>query len=544
MQTSGICKYLGGVNTFFIFLNWNYVACLTIEIIIKTLRPLSTIYSLRMKIYHLVCFLLAAAEVITISRLGGFGFSNLSVCLVEENTDGVYVLAVIYLVNVPMLWVNAFIVLLNPVSRKNKQIKHMVIVSITKTITWGIPTLCVLVPTDPDFDYLALLLGVCSGMAVCFSRLGVKHSFKIFYQICLKRNRSEGKKIINDSLIVNEYIKDELSIANLLENLEKDTAKSILIGISLIFLTEFSPKSENSYTYSKKKYLFNEDHFKILESTIGKNVYSESSSFEIWEYESDIFKSIREMYGWSDIVIINAFCDRENFRNLENTNRGGRSSAFIFRTQNDQLIIKTITKEEKYLLIDILGKYHNRIVNHRESRIVRILGLYKIRSSKQSFIIMENLLKYKKEALIFDLKGSLYERRTPTVGNEYGIVLKDQNFIEMNIRIHLNSCERDKIIKAIREDAEFLQELDIIDYSLVIGLYNQKIKFADNYSLEGKNQELYSLGIIDFLQQYTLSKKLELAYKKLKCKTNLSVCPSHEYTERFINFIFRLFNNE
>ena len=81
-----------------------------------------------------------------------------------------------------------------------------------------------------------------------------------------------------------------------------------------------------------------------MESTIGKNVYSESSSFEIWEYESDIFKSIREMYGWSDIVIINAFCDRENFRNLENTNRGGRSSAFIFRTQNDQLIIKTITK--------------------------------------------------------------------------------------------------------------------------------------------------------------------------------------------------------
>ena len=219
--------------------------------------------------YHLICFSIAAVEVCTISQLGGFGFSNLSVCLVKENTNGIYVLSIIYLVNIPMLWVNCAIVLCNPISRKNKQIKHMIIVATTKTITWGIPTLCVLVPMNEDFDYLALLLGVCSGTAICFSRLGIKHTFKLIKQVLFSKTiHSDAYIPVNDSLIINEYIKEELSMGALLENLEKEIATQILIGVSLIFLTEFIPKSENSYSYKKKKYEFTLEHVHTLENAI------------------------------------------------------------------------------------------------------------------------------------------------------------------------------------------------------------------------------------------------------------------------------------
>ena len=44
---------------------------------------------------------------------------------------------------------------------------------------------------------------------------------------------------------------------------------------------------------------------------------------------------------------------------------------------------------------------------------------------------MENLLKFKEKAVIFDLKGSLNDRYTIPAGDSHGMVLKDQNLIEM-----------------------------------------------------------------------------------------------------------------
>ena len=250
-----------------------------------------------------------------------------------------------------------------------------------------------------------------------------------------------------------------------------------------------------------------------------------------------MFKNIRETYGWSNTVIVNSFCDNENFKNPENANKGGRSSAFIFKTHNDELIIKTITKEEKY-------KYHGWLMNHGNSRIFKILGLYKIRSSKQSFVIMENLLKNKENATVFDLKGSLHDRYTSFVGKLGGVTLKDQNLIDMYIRIFLTDSQRNEIVHAIHEDSVFLRELDIIDYSLILGFYPPTVRNENRYPLKGYNHDSYSIGLIDFLQQYTLSKKLELTYKKLKCKKNLSVCPAFQYSERFMAFISRLFEFE
>ena len=507
---------------------------------------MSTVYSLRTKIYYFSSTLIAAIEVSIIYYLGEFGLSNLSTCFIKQNSRGKYLLSIIYCVNVPMLWVTVFIVLKNPVSRNNKQIRQLVLVAAAKTITWGIPSLCIIVPTYEIFDYIALLIGCLSGISVFFSRLGFKHIFKVIKHAFVRiKNYSltrTSRRLEPYSLIVNEYIKEELSIGDMLENITKNTVRSIIISISLVFLKELRPPSIESYAYVKKKYEFDVDDLSKLKNAIGQDILTEEDkNYKIWEYEPDVFSNIRQEYGWTNSKIATAFINRENFRDLQNENISGKSGGFIFRTHNAEIITKTITKQEKYLLLEILQKYQERMINHRESKIIRILGLYKIRSTKQSFILMENILKHEEKPLAFDLKGSICGRYVAVTENVHEIMLKDQNIIQMNKKVKLDASKREEVLKALEDDSKFLQDLDIIDYSLIIGFYSRKMLVKDSYGLQGNEECSYSLGIIDFLQQYTVSRKLEVIYKHIICKKNFSMCPPDKYAERFMEFISSIF---
>ena len=548
MNVQNNCKYFGLVNIFCSFLSWNFITCFSIEILIKINNPLSTIYSLRMKIYYISSFLLTTTEIITVHLLGDFGLSNLATCSIKKDTTAEYIYAVIFFLNIPIMFLSILAVLKNPVSRRNKALQGMSWVTLSISITWGLPPLTSFLLLIFDIQsitltYLAILLGCSSGIVLCFSRLGSKHIIQKFNEI-LSRKKKKGltlqlgrERITTGSLvaIVNPHIQAELSILGFFNNINKSMRRDMIIGASLIFVTGINPQCKPSYTYNKQKFIFNSENLNLLERRVGRSLFYEDITFEIWAYQSEIFENIRSICNWSNDRIVEAFCDENNFKRVENGNIGGRSNAFIFSTENDELIVKSITKKERYLLLDILDKYHERIRNCPESRIVRILGMYKIPSSKQSFIIMENTLKNRNKAIVFDLKGSLNDRFAET--EDYSkTVLKDQNLIAMNKKIFLDMTRRDSVIKAISEDTRFFQELGIIDYSLLVAFYTESVDFDHRYLLRGNYGQIYSIGIIDFLQQYTLSKRIELAYKKMKCKKNLSVSSPDQYAARLVKF--------
>ena len=254
-----------------------------------------------MKFYHAASFLLAFFEVVIISYIGDFGYSDLSTCLIKD-TEGKYILSVIFCVNVPLLWVTVLSVLRNPVSRKNRLIKHLVTVAAVITVTWGIPTLCLLLPRNEGLSYLGILLNCSSGILVSISRLGSRHMLKLVKRVIMPKKKVKLRRLTTgdikasvDTLIVNDYIVEEMCLANLLEGVAKNTAKRILMGVSLIFRTKFCAKCENSYSYKKKKYLFTLEDFQVLEDTLGSLIVDEEHSLEIWEYEHDIFQNIRSV---------------------------------------------------------------------------------------------------------------------------------------------------------------------------------------------------------------------------------------------------------
>ena len=506
-----------------------------------------------MKFYFIATLVISFLEILTVSFIGTFGISNLSTCVIKEKTNGSYVFILLFCINVPIMWAAIIKVFRNPVSRRNKAIRKMTTVIFSLSVAWGIPQLSPLLRFIfgnyiSPFDYLAIFLGCSSGIIICFARLGFTHIIEIIREISSgNKSRDVGiwlnreRKLTKNPLIINEYIKEELSIAGFFDVVTKSITRDMIIGATLVSIAEVSPENKESYAYKKQKYIFALEDLNRLERTISITLFHDEKSFEIWEYQPEIFQNIREVCGWSNTRISQAFIDENNFTMLNNINNAGRSSAFIFRTENEQLIVKTITKQEKYLLLEILDKYFQRILTNQESRIVRILGLYKLKPSGQSFILMENIFKNKDKAIIFDLKGSLHDRYTHVTDSPHQLVMKDRNFIEMDKKVILDSNIKSKLVKAISDDAKFFEELGIIDYSLIIAFYSDEVECNNRYILEGNSQQYYSIGIIDFLQEYTLSKKFELIYKKMKCKKNLSVCPPDRYAARFNEFMSRMF---
>lgn len=167
-------------------------------------------------------------------------------------------------------------------------------------------------------------------------------------------------------------------------------------------------------------------------------------------------------------------------------------------------MIKTIKTEEKKSFLRVLPNYAKRVIEHPESKLVRILGLFSILPSKQDFVIMENAIPRKWDCLMFDLKGSTVGRHVGGVDSlnpPKGIVLKDLNFKRFGKKILLNNKE--KVFRELVDDIRILKNCKLMDYSILVGIYNDGID--TRYSVGNG----FSIAIIDFFQRYTIRKRLE-----------------------------------
>ena len=111
-------------------------------------------------------------------------------------------------------------------------------------------------------------------------------------------------------------------------------------------------------------------------------------------------------------------------------------------------------------------------------------------------IIMENLFYDNKPSRIFDLKGSMRNRHVEQTGKENEVLL-DENMVEYIYEspIYVREYDKKLLRASLWNDTLFLAKMNVMDYSLVVGLNN------DNMVL--------TVGIIDFIRTFTWDKKLE-----------------------------------
>lgn len=208
----------------------------------------------------------------------------------------------------------------------------------------------------------------------------------------------------------------------------------------------------------------------------------------IYDFAPQVFRYIREdVCGLSDNSYAQSFhtLDRlESMAKEQYSSSEGKSGSFFYFTCDSRFIVKTITYKEAKFLHKILKKYVEFISRHPGSLISRILGMHSLHLYDLTlyFVVMENIFvadlhPHEK----YDIKGSWVDRGTSYKVSQ-GKVMKDNDLHMKRTRglVILSEEQTDNLLEQLDEDSKFLASLNIMDYSLLVGIYYIKIVSKEN----------------------------------------------------------------
>jgi len=273
----------------------------------------------------------------------------------------------------------------------------------------------------------------------------------------------------------------------------------------------------------------------------GLNSEAMMQTAQIKEFAPKIFNRIKRELGYTNEIIARALAPVGNRHLVDpasNYNKG-KSSSFIFIDHSEKFVVKSISqKERKYFIKYMLKGYDNRVIHDKNSRLVRILGVYQFNRSKGNIILMENVIPNIHSAYLFDLKGSTHDRQTidDVESIQKGVILKDLDFKMYNFRCAMESRLYNEFMESLEADCEFLKNVGIMDYSMLLGIYEEYSNAATRYSIFG-TEKVFNIAIIDILQQYNIKKKTEKKLKEIIYSQEVSSSDPVNYADRFLGFI-------
>ncbi|XP_022897916.1 phosphatidylinositol 4-phosphate 5-kinase 4-like isoform X2 [Olea europaea var. sylvestris] len=325
----------------------------------------------------------------------------------------------------------------------------------------------------------------------------------------------------------------------------------------------------------------------------------QSCAFKWKDYCPLVFRTLRKLFKVDPADYMISICGDNALRLLSSP---GKSGSFFYSTNDDKYMIKTMKKSEVKALIRMLRAYYNHVRAFENTLVTKFFGLHCVKMigpahRKVRFVIMGNL--FCSEYAIhrrFDLKGSSQGRVTDKPESEIDstTTLKD---LDLNYIFRLQTSWFQEFCRQVDKDCYFLEQERIMDYSLLVGIHIIQIsqtgeplrmeagifpvqtpgdrdedggEAAPELSRLGMNMparaelatrrndsefameptgEYYDviliLGIIDILQDYDISKKLEHAYKSFNYDpTSISAVDPSQYSRRFRDFIFRIFTQD
>nr|GMC50053.1 1-phosphatidylinositol-3-phosphate 5-kinase FAB1B [Ipomoea batatas] len=179
------------------------------------------------------------------------------------------------------------------------------------------------------------------------------------------------------------------------------------------------------------------------------------------------------------------------------------------KTLDDRLIIKAVGKKELESFIMFAPSYFKYLSDSLASSaptcLAKIFGIYEITSknlkdgkeSKTKVLVMENLMLGHNITRMYDLKGSSEPRHNQDPSEKNNKVLFDQNLVEEmpTNPIYVESKAKRLLERAIWNDTAFLASVNVMEYSLLVGLDDEKHELV--------------VGVIDYTRQYTWDKQLE-----------------------------------
>ncbi|XP_031690977.1 phosphatidylinositol 5-phosphate 4-kinase type-2 alpha isoform X2 [Oncorhynchus kisutch] len=351
------------------------------------------------------------------------------------------------------------------------------------------------------------------------------------------------------------------------------------------------------------------------------------SHFKFKEYCPLVFRNLRERFGIDDQDFQNSLTRAAPL----NSDAQGRTGARFHTTYDKHYVIKTITSEDVAEMHNILKKYHQFIVEcHGNTLLPQFLGMYRLTvdGDETYMIVTRNIFShrlpvYKK----YDLKGSTVAReasdkekprppedapprpksnvqqrlQTLRIATRFYCAMKhvrdakelptykDNDFINDGQKICIDDDNKKMFLEKLRKDVEFLAQLKLMDYSLLVGIHDveraeqEEVESEDNegddegesdggigtppdspsntldstkplspgefdptidvYAIKSNDgaprKEVYFMAVIDILQHYDAKKKAAHAAKTVKhgAGAEISTVNPEQYSKRFYDFI-------
>jgi 1-phosphatidylinositol-4-phosphate 5-kinase len=195
-------------------------------------------------------------------------------------------------------------------------------------------------------------------------------------------------------------------------------------------------------------------------------------TFKFKDYSPVVFAYLRRNFGVNEFDFLLSVCGNANFIEFISNAKSGQ---FFFYSYDGRYMIKTMTNVESKFLRRILPQYFKHCCENPNTLITRFYGMYRVKlyhlRRNVKFVIM-NSVYYTDKFLqtFYDLKGSVLGRDA----KPEQAVLKD-NDLRKNLpydAIALPEQQRMKLRKQIEADCAFLKSMDIMDYSMLVGVHH------------------------------------------------------------------------
>uniref|UniRef100_A0A1I8HSF4 PIPK domain-containing protein n=1 Tax=Macrostomum lignano TaxID=282301 RepID=A0A1I8HSF4_9PLAT len=196
-------------------------------------------------------------------------------------------------------------------------------------------------------------------------------------------------------------------------------------------------------------------------------------SFTFKTYAPMAFRHFRKLYNIDISQFLASICGEE----LEELSNPGASGSIFYRTADDNFIIKTVQHKEAKYLQRLLLQYYLTLTQNPRTLLPKFYGLYCYQCGSKNirFVVMNNLLPSSiRLSEKYDLKGSTYKRRAGSSEREKSVpTFKDLDFKLLHENgLFLEADMYNSLMECISRDCLVLESFRIMDYSLLLGIYN------------------------------------------------------------------------
>ncbi|SPQ24814.1 6688802f-91b9-475c-9813-8d2fdf3b3046 [Thermothielavioides terrestris] len=224
-------------------------------------------------------------------------------------------------------------------------------------------------------------------------------------------------------------------------------------------------------------------------------VPSAKYDFKFKDYAPWVFRHLRALFRLDPADYLISLTGKYILSELGSP---GKSGSFFYFSRDYKYIIKTIHHAEHKFLRQILKDYYQHVKENPNTLLSQFYGLHRVKmpyGRKIHFVVMNNLFPPHRDIhQTFDLKGS-------TVGRDYKeedleknprATLKDLNWLRRKRHLELGLQKKQLFLAQLQKDVRLLQRLQIMDYSLLVGIHD--VQRGNEENLRDKTLRVFNPG--------------------------------------------------